>query len=662
EHRSDSRGDRPANRPLTPLTTPAAPPPALPTPSFLIAQESEDLVNVSLPDFLPSTMGFSFENRELTDAIKGDPYLTNWGNFVQDATRQDQAQAYERYWAGALYWLFDSDVCMNPNSTIESCVLTIPARRWLQTQLLAMSRGMCEGMAAASLYVWDATIDPDLDNRENYLYTDIEEFLVIGEEFPIQLTVSADDIEDYHFPLKSYMAELFMLQNTDDVALDTVLSQGMTPSDILAYLIGSIANYQVDDDDKDSSFKKLAVLGIYRQDPQTGLLTDGHTLTPYAVREMPDGTFQVAVYDSNAPGRDDLYVTFNGDTWSYDPPSGDPYMGDALSPRLDLTTMGSRFLGSDEFFDCPFCARLDTSTDVFVDGNAELTVIDYRTGQSVQTASRNAQGGLGLEPPVSFNLADEKDLYLLTLAGEEERPVQDASLVTLGSGFSIGVENVSLPAGAQLLVFQTRIDGRPTIIVQSQAAQTIRLPTLFVAIEEVDANGVANSYQFELYDIQIPPDRAVFASVDLNSRVLYFGDNDGEPDSYNLYVRFISGEYATNVVSDESDAAYFDRNGFLVDVKEVPYDGSQFGVFEYGRWADNGTTESTDWTEQLPLLYGEYDDTAIVNSQQQDVGPLLSWLGFSFDDSTTTQDVAWNAPAIQPLAEGSRGRTSSQPK
>ncbi|GAB4460528.1 MAG: hypothetical protein OHK0037_07950 [Elainellaceae cyanobacterium] len=661
-------GDPRAEQRVTSPATPAAAPPTLPTPSFLIAQESEDLVNVSLPNFLPSTMGFSFSNEDLTNAIKGDPYLTNWGSFVEEATRQDQASNYEGYWSKVLHWLFYSDVCMNPNSTRDECVLNIPSRRWLQRQLAAMARGMCEGMATASLYAWDATINPNQEPR-NYLYTDLiyeyfedEDrfigFLDIGEELPFDLTVSAGDTEGYHFFVKTFMAELFMLQNLDEVKEKTELSRSTPPSELLQELIRSIGGYQGDAD----SFQNLSVIGIYRHEPQTDTLTDGHTLTPYAVREMPDGTFQVAVYDSNAPGRDDLYMVFEGDTWRYAPPDGQPYTGDASTGSLDLTPLRSRFLPSEGYFDCPFCAGDDPSTDVFVDGDAALTVINYRDGQMVQAASRAAQGGLGLEPPASFNLASGEDLYLLTLAGEDGRPVQNASLVTLGSGFSLGVEGVSLPtAEAQLLVFQTQIDGRPTIIVQSDATQTISLPRLFVAIEEVDSNGIANSYQFELYDIQIPPNRAVFASVDLEGRDLYFGDNDGEPDSYNFYVRFISGEYATNVASDGSDAAYFDRDGFWVDVEEVPYGGSQFGVFEYGTWADSGTTESTEWIGELPLFSGEYDDTAIVNLEQLDVGPLLNWLGFNFEDSTT-QDAAWNAPAIQPLSEGSRGRTSSQRK
>jgi hypothetical protein len=663
EHQSDFQRDRSANRQAPPLTTPAASPPALPTPSFLIAQESEDLINVSLPDFLPSTMGFSFSNQELTNAIKGDPYLTNWGSFVEEATHQDQASNYEGYWSKVLHWLFDSDVCMNPNSNRDECVLNIPSRRWLQRQLAAMARGVCEGMATASLYAWDATINPGGEPK-NYLYTDLiyeyfedrDEFigfLYVGEELPFDLEVSAEDKEGYHFFVKTFMAELFMLQNLDEVKRATALSRSTPPSELLQELIRSIGGYQRDRD----SFLDLSVIGIYRHDPQTNILTDGHTLTPYAVREMPDGTFQVAVYDSNAPGRDDLYMVFEGDTWSYDPPDGELYTGDASTGSLDLTPLRSRFLPSDGYFDCPFCDGTDESIDVFLDGEGELDVFNYRGGQSVQAESRPAQGGLGLEPPASFTLPNRENLYFVMPKGEGGRPLENASLVALGAGFTIGVEGITLQtADSQLVVYLTQIGGRPTIMIEALGEeQAVILPRLFIAVEERRDDGISNSYQFELTDVEIPPRRAVFAILDRNERRLYFGDNDGEPDLYNLYVRFISGEYSTNVASEDSDAAYFDRDGFWVEVKDISYSGSEFGIFEYGAWADEGSIDSTDWIQQLPLSYGEIDGYVL----EQNSAVFLSWLGVDYSSELNN---SLSDASIQPLAEDSRGRTSSQPK
>lgn len=281
--------------------------------------------SISLPEFDPAVNGFQFSNQELVEAIDLQRRMDEW-----DAVMTEQMQR-----------LFGRQVCLGQDG--RGCVLTSAARDWLHTQLGRMSLGISDGMAAAALSLWQP------QPQRIPWWQRLANFLLGRTVFGLVRTL---------FDLQTYIANLFLMQSVPEVFQQTqTIRDSRTPTQIFLSVLNIFLG----------GARDPLTLGIYRV--VEGILTEGHSLTPYRIEERGDGQYWVYVYDSNYPaGRStspaDLHIEFDtvADTWRYQPtPDAPEFWGDTASHTLDFTQLSWRQPTLPETpdltgpFTCPFC-------------------------------------------------------------------------------------------------------------------------------------------------------------------------------------------------------------------------------------------------------------------------------------------------------------------
>ena len=180
-----------------------------------------------LPEYVPQEDNFRFSNEDLTEAIQANRNQPDWTNSFTLTLSQ----------------LFGSQVCVGQDT--QRCILTAAAQNWLSSQMDLMAQGLCDGIAAASLFLQEPESEPVLPWWQSL----ISELTPFSHE---QVTVK-DPV------LQTFIANQALLQGLDEVYLPTQqIRESLTPSAILAQLIdtfrndskiptlsGSIANKQV---------------------------------------------------------------------------------------------------------------------------------------------------------------------------------------------------------------------------------------------------------------------------------------------------------------------------------------------------------------------------------------------------------------------------------
>ncbi|MBD0337584.1 MAG: hypothetical protein ICV62_19010, partial [Cyanobacteria bacterium Co-bin13] len=300
----------------------------LPAEELILAQlESLPATPLALPNYDPTRDTFQFSNAELSNAL----------------TVATQPEQWQQELTGRLMELFGTQVCVGQDGT--NCILTAAAQTWLNNQLQLMRLGVGEGMAPASLSLWQPAQRPQRPWWQRLLG-------FIFRRAVYQLTRNIFDVQ-------AFVANLFLLQGVDEVALPTrQIRETLTPIQILTEIVRAIRSTPEDP----------YTMGVYRQ--QAGALVGGQTLTPYQVEPQDGGQqFRVYVYDSNHPaGRGQAqtpYVLFDlpSNSWTYQPTSTEiAYTGNAESQNLDLTKLSWRTPKTPNGqvvakgpFTCPFC-------------------------------------------------------------------------------------------------------------------------------------------------------------------------------------------------------------------------------------------------------------------------------------------------------------------
>jgi hypothetical protein len=522
---------------------------ATPTSANLLAQlESLPSHTVALPNFDPGVNGFQFSNQELIQAI--------------DIERN--AAAWEEVLTEQLQKLFGNQVCIGEE--VRTCVLTSAAQDWLKTQLERMDLGIAEGMATAALALWDPEHQPSLPWWQRLI-----NFLLQHTVFRLARTL---------FDLQTFIANLFLLQNVNEVALPTqAIRDSRTPTQILLSILDVFLSNSLDP----------FTMGIYRI--VEGVLTEGHSLTPYQVEERGDGKYWVYVYDSNYPaGRStsptDLHLEFDttADTWTYQPMAEvPPFNGDAQSKNLDLTRLSWRQLETETEapaekgpFTCPFCNPEPAQTipetpaaTVTLVGEGVLTVQPYGTETAPsmvgleKTALVPFRGGLSRAVPASYKLPQESlDQPLkITLEGTPASPLAPSTLQIAGPGYTADFEGLAIPPGDQLTMYVVPHTTGPELTFESPQASTI--PRLSIHLTDdtntfqFDSSTPATGYSlterrvskssgFELAGLKLPAGKRV-ALTTINQpptetstipiKRLYFADDDLRDSQYALTVK-----------------------------------------------------------------------------------------------------------------------------
>lgn len=288
--------------------------------------------------------------------------------------------------------MFGDDVCA---STADGkCVLTYPAKRWMEEAIKAMGYGHCEGIAVLSDLIYYNLTSPDR----------------FGGNITIELALRNE-------LLQREIGYWWVTQVTNPGGSNKV---NESPNSVIDVLMKAFSEGQ--------NATEWWVMGIYLPDG-----SGGHSITPFAVEDMGNGTFKILVYDNNWPKEHrSIYVDRNSNTWSYiasvnpNEPS-EVYTGNASTKSLEIVSVSSR-LGPQE---CDFCDKDDNSSlnsgkgalkgqkhiQIWQDGNVN-TLVTNEQGQRVgflesgkpvneipNAEIRSLRFGFGLDaqyPPVIF--------------------------------------------------------------------------------------------------------------------------------------------------------------------------------------------------------------------------------------------------------------------
>lgn len=588
--------------PALPPARAAASPFVAETPEGLLGQlDLRGRETLSLRGFEPRRNGFRFSNQELTEAIQNNRDREAW---IRSFTR-------------SLPEMFGAQVCVGEDlgQGGNRCILTAAAQSWLASELDLMEQGMCDAIAATSLFLWQSDEQPTLP----WWRTLFEQLIPFTSA---QVSVRSD-------VLQAWVANQALLQGLDEVYLPTQRIRETTgPADILAEAINAFRGTA------DNPY----TLGVYRR--QGNQLVEGHSLLPYRVEAQGNGQYRLYVYDSNLPvgtGKE-TYVLFDTveNTWSYAPEGMVPYSGDSQSQNLDLTRLSWRRpsetpepaeMSTTGRFVCPFCAVGGSqSVEIALAGEGKLGVERFDPlAQRYVAVGNDAErvpfkGGLDREVPSSYVIAgDSSDRPLkitLTGTGSTPDPQETVALQIIGPGYTTGLEAPPLAPGEQLILYAAVTTTGPALTFVAQEPTTI--PKLSVHLEddytETPAETIGEileddvtrsrsteygrhvSYSFDIGSISLPAGRSAGLYVNRDLQRFYFADNDEAFQRYTLSVTgrtrevqstkietqetFPDGTFETTTRTETRTRRYEES----LQVSGVDVD-NQLAYFDYGDWA-----------------------------------------------------------------------------
>jgi hypothetical protein len=340
--------------------------------------------------------------------------------------------------------MFGDKVCA---STADGkCVLTYPARRWMEQAIKAMEYGHCEGIAVLSNLIYYNLMSPER----------------FGGNITIELALQNE-------LLQREIGYWWVTQVTNPGGSNKV---NESPNSVIDVLIKAFNEGQ--------NATEWWVMGIYQPDG-----SGGHSITPFAVEDMGNGTFKILVYDNNWPKeRRSIHVDRNSNTWSYiasinpDEPSS-LYEGNASTRSLEIVSVSSR-IGMQ---DCDFCeeessANLNSSkgslkgqryVQIWQEGEANTLVTDEQgqrvgfleSGQPVNEIPsaeiRNLRFGFVSDmayPPVIFVPMQSGDIPHIKVnvsskANDSDEQENRASTTIIAPGLSVASSIPDLEQGQQ---------------------------------------------------------------------------------------------------------------------------------------------------------------------------------------------------------------------
>lgn len=448
--------------------------------------------------FRPNPNGFNFEN---------------WGEEAANATDLG---------AEDLIRLFGRDkVC---RSATGDCVLDASAQAWLEKQLKGMDGGHCEGLAVMSLQLFKG-----VDFKGKKLPSDY---------LPGAAATFALDKPSARNAISYY----FVTQGLDPVSAASQTTKQKTPSQILQLLKDSF-----------NGGSEIYTLGIYKRDG-----SGGHAITPYKVEDKGAGKFLVYVYDNNFPTEErTVEIDTTNDTWLYRGGATQPgapvadYDGDATTKGLDLTPFSLR----NQTMECPFCGQSALATasaaadstpiQVFVAGEGNLLISNAAGQRSGYDGSKEIneitgaevhpfKGGLGKEVPPIFELPASTTPYSFLMTGKTITKEVDADLVMSGAGYTVGMESLKLDPNESMRMTITP-DGRQIVFHATADTEPMGM---FLATDPTDAK--QPGYIFHVDDFSLDANTTVTMTLDLAKGQLFFKDDDGNADNYDIIVERVT--------------------------------------------------------------------------------------------------------------------------
>ncbi len=474
---------------------------------------------VAALDFDPKVSGFSFPNYK---KVKTDNIGT------EDLIR-----------------MFGVKATCKSGSNAKNCVLKAAARKWIEKMLEAMEIGHCEGIGVASL-----RFNSSLRFKTRWQPSQFQSG--VKTPFNLQLIPS----------IENYISYYWVTQTFDEVTLKTKETAKLAPTGIAEKLISAM-----------NTQKDTFLFGIKKYDK--GRIFDGHAVVPFAVEDIGN-QYKIHVYDNNFPAETRfIFINKTTQQWFYNstknPNSKPDYVGDASTKTLELTATswreGSCFdasfandedketgcgletatLGNQHLIDASFKNMFDEDgedAEFFLTGEGDMLVVE--DGKRLGFDPRNnlyfnddaeiedgnstlLVGGFG-EDLQHFTLpyVESDKPYTIIFSGRNLDAESNLDFVFSAPGFTVGFDGIRLDPNETLTAEISR-DGEVITFTSSSDAETPEVYFAFDSDDDADA-----SYITTIGGVELLAKKALTYDFDFENGKLFFSDNDGNEDNYDI--------------------------------------------------------------------------------------------------------------------------------
>ncbi len=445
-----------------------------------------------------------------------------------------------------MFALFGPAVCQS-GRTAATCILSGPARKWMESSLAIMGGGHCEGMAATSLRLFNS-------------------LPFKGKSSPATFQTGATKTSDLNFPaqtIENYVGYYFITQLFGEV-------QGQQYHASAVELVNKLI----------ADFNAPTPIAYTVSIFLVPGFRHGHAVTAYGVEKVTNSEYRILIYDNNFP-KQRKYITVNmtNNTWRYVTASTpgetpDIYTGTADSGNIWLTPNRSRDLAAGKYFYCDFCnapvssARSQPSATDQISGTlsvqysgegAILVVNDagQATGDDHQSATfvnqiPNAQvyhyqGGLGKEMPprivIPFTEVDET-YYTVIVHGKSVITPTSGSLTLVGSGFALGLKHIGLDP-QELFEFSVSPDGDH---ISFDSTEAITAPGIYISHDPIDEGDP--SVIFDIEGVTLLPGERVSLDLDPVLERIHFADTGANAENFTVTMLLIWPDGEEEIYTD----------------------------------------------------------------------------------------------------------------
>ncbi|MBP7962924.1 MAG: DUF11 domain-containing protein [Caldilineaceae bacterium] len=462
-----------------------------------------------------------------------------------------------------MFTMFGPAACQS-GTTAATCVLSGPARKWMEGQIGGMNGGHCEGMAVTSLRLFDGLAFDGKNWSQDFQAGATS---TIGLDFPQQ-------------SIENYVASYFVRQALDEVVTAT---KKVAPVAAVQQLTADF-----------SLTKPIAYsVGIYRLEGPNNDFKDGHAITAYGVEKVNDNESRILIYDNNYP-KQRQYITVNmvDNTWRYvtsATPGQDPtiYAGTATSRNLELTPISARDMPAGQYFTCPFCNPDDTATGLQAAASGQISNtirFEYAGEGAILVKNDQAKftgfddesktfineipgatlnyfkGGLNKDVPPMIEVpfvAAPDTIYSVYISGKTIDSASNGSLTMTGDGYAMGLDGIQLDPN-ELLELAVSPTGDS---IDFKATQTITAPTLYLAYDPIDANNP--SVIFEVDGIILDAGESVLLEMNRDLEYVYFDDTGAGGQAFDVTMTMIWPDGDVEVYSQPVDVPAGSTSAFI---------------------------------------------------------------------------------------------------
>jgi hypothetical protein len=318
-------------------------------------------------------------------------------------------------------------------------------------------------------------------------------------------------------------------------------------------------------------------------------------LTPFAVKDVGSGRYQILVYDNNYPDQIRMIeVDRNSESWTYqgatnsDEPES-TYEGDANSLTLQLEPVYAQLVMQN----CTTCNQ--EACQIWVEGEASILIVDDRQRMLgfVDGRQINEIPGAKVIYPLTEEESDISPVYIMPLLenfrvilqGTNPDEQVTTNLTILAPEYVISVEDIILEPGQSDVVAVNPLqslqeDQTTTTVDYSPGGQ--ESPTLTVGALDNDTN-----YLFAVTGHDLQDGMVLETAINLDADAFGFGHtNSSQSYIYDVAVARI----------DESGEQVFGHEGVKIEADCV-------AQMQYGNWTGNQSPMP------MTLLCGEETET-----------------------------------------------------